>query len=372
MRPPPVIAHVLPWAGGIGGVEVATLRMVQTVEGFRHIFWCRRDAPLVAEYFGAAGEVVRYDALEHSFRHPAAFLRNSWRLARAFRRHGVAVVHCSDLQGAHYAALAGRLAGCRILCHVRNPHEHILRRYHDILRLVHCFIFVSADTWQRFGIRVPPSRGVVIYDGIDLPPLRPQGREELRAELGIPADGLLIGMVARVSPQKDYGTLVRAAIPVTALHPELCFLIVGDHESTELYRQHYGEVKAQLEETGMAGFFLFTGHQHDVSRFLMGMDGFVLSTHFEGLPLAVLEAMAYGLPVIATSVGGIPELVAGGVTGLLFPEKDDAALGRHLLALVENPALRAELGAAGRQRVEQHFTRRHSGDALMRLYARCC
>jgi glycosyltransferase involved in cell wall biosynthesis len=115
--------------------------------------------------------------------------------------------------------------------------------------------------------------------------------------------------------------------------------------------------------------FLFTGFRTDVARLMRAFDVFVLSTHFEGLPLVVLEAMAMGLPVVATAVNGIPEVIDRDEVGLLFPHEDSAALARHLVALLTDPARAASVGAAGREAVRERFGTEAFARNVTRLYA---
>lgn len=369
--PPYHIAHVLPWPA-VGGTEHATLRIAQALEGeqFRSVAFCPGAASPVRALFGAGGfETAVYDAVEPSYRHPSEFLRSTFRLAREFRRRRIALVHCADLLGAYYAAVAGRLAGARVLCHIRCSHPEVARRHRRFLRAVDRFAFVSRDAWRNFGYPVPERRGRVVYDGVAS---RAGGgaaeARGVRQELGIPEGVKVVGMVARVAPAKDFETLARAAARVIAARPAVRFLIVGDHSRVENYREHYARVRRALDAEGVGDYFIFTGHREDVARLVGAMDVFVLSTHTEGLPLVILEAMAQGRPVVATEVGGVPEAVADGENGLLHPPGDDARQAAHLLSLLGDEALAARLGAAGRRRVETEFTPERFAAEMSCLY----
>lgn len=371
MKHPRRIAHILPFPG-VGGTEHAALRVAQATEGpeFHSLFYCRADAPLVHEFLSGAGfETVPYQAVEPSYRHPRNFLRASYELARDMRRRKVDLVHCADVLAAHYTAVAARLAGRRVLCHVRNRLDHISRRDQTFLFPVDRFAFVSADTWRRFGYRVPRRRGVVIYDGVDLPDVssRP-APADVRREFAIPDSCRLIGMVARVAPQKDYETLVRAAAQVVATTPDVRFLVVGDNSVQPEHREHFACVRQWLADYQMEPFFLFAGYRSDIGRLLQAMDVFVLSTHLEGLPLVILEAAACGLPVVATAVDGIPEFIIDGQTGLLFPHEDAAQLGAHLLKLLSDRSWAGSLGAAGRETIRLRFSQERFADNLRALY----
>jgi glycosyltransferase involved in cell wall biosynthesis len=365
------IAHLLPWPG-IGGTEHATLRIARAAaeRGYQNIAFYRQDSPVVGEFFRDAGlETVPYDLAELSARRPLPFVRNTLALRRAFRANQVDLVHCADIDAALQVAPAGRLAGVPVLCHIRNPWTSMLRREALVLAAVDTFVFVSRDTWSTFAYSVGPSRGRVLYDGLDVQaPPDQASRAEVRRELGIAEGAPVIGMTARVSAQKDYMTLARAAKRVLDVVPNARFVIVGDHERHAAHREHYSLVQRELERLGVAHAFLFTGFRSDVARVMGGFDVFVLSTHFEGLPLVILEAMAMRIPVVATAVNGIPELITSDSVGLLAPHEDDEALATQLLALLRDPARARRVAAGGRELVERQFSARAFGENIAALY----
>jgi glycosyltransferase involved in cell wall biosynthesis len=374
------VAHVLPWPS-VGGTELATLRIAQAVEsaGFRSVAFCLAEGQPVRELFRAAGfETARYEGVPPSYLHPRAFLRNSLALAREFRRRRVRLVHCSDVLAGFYAALAGRLAGVPVLCHVRCVFADVPRRERGFLAPVSKFAFVSRDAWAKFGHKVSARRGRVVYDGVEVSAqardeegriaLAEEARAGVRREFGLEAGVKTVGMVARVAPAKDFETLAKAAARVLEAEPGVRFMVVGDNSREAPYRAHYQEVKAMLDARGLTDSFIFTGFREDVARFVSAFDVFVLSTHGEGLPLVVLEAMARGVPVAATGVGGIPEVIRHGENGLLHAHGDDAALAEHLRSLLSDEVGAAELGEAGRRHVESEFGLERFAREMTNLY----
>ena len=365
------IAHILPW-DTVGGTEWATLRIAQNIEGeFKSIVFHLPAAAVIGKMFAERGfETHTYLPVEPSYRHPRPFLQASFSLSRKFKQQNISLVHCSDLAASYYAAVAGRLAGVPVLSHVRNRFTEVPRRDKGFLYAVNRFAFVSHDTWKHFGYKVSPQRGTVIYDGIEtaVTHAAEKARESVRQTFGIPANAKVIGMVARVSPQKDYATLIRAAARIVATDKNVRFLIVGDYSGAESLKEHYEKVKLMLAESAVAQYFIFTDFQSDVTRFFEAMDIFVLSTHFEGLPLVILEAMAQGKPVIATAIDGIPEIVKHQKTGLLCPHEDDAQLAEQILALVQNRALATQFGEAGRESVKKDWSRERFTKDIKNLY----
>jgi glycosyltransferase involved in cell wall biosynthesis len=187
-----------------------------------------------------------------------------------------------------------------------------------------------------------------VHNGIDLPAQRNGGA--LRAELGIPEQAPLAGEIARLCDVKGQRELIRAASQV----PELRVVLVGeDLEAGGAFRTG---LEREAGELGVGDRVHFTGYRADAQELLDDLDVFVLPSWIEGLPLTVLEAMARGKPVVATPVGGTPELVVDGETGLLVPPRDAGALADALRSLAADPERAQALGAAGRARVAERFS----------------
>jgi glycosyltransferase involved in cell wall biosynthesis len=365
------IAHILPWRS-IGGTEVATLRIAQAVRPFnvRSVAFCLEGANSVRDLFRESKiEAVEYEQLEPSYFRGLHFLRASWRLARLFRANRINVVHCADLMAGHNAAVAGKMARLSVICHIRNRFERISGRDRLFIAAVEKFVFVSAETWRKFDYPVSPQRGVVIYDGYQ-PCLSRSGEgDRTRAILGIDRTACVIGMVARIAPQKDHETFLNAAKVILAKRPATRFLIVGDHSSSETFRDHYRQVRRISDGTALESAVIFTDQQPNVQPFIEAMDIVVLSTHQEGLPLIILEAMALGKPVVATRVDGIPEVVEHGSSGLLVAPKNADEMATAILTLMDDPAKRLSLGNRGRQICESKFSPQRFATELHRLYS---
>lgn len=365
------IAHILAWPI-VGGTETSSLRIAQGLTGpdYEHVAFCTADAPVVESFFRTAGfQTATFRSVDLSYRKPGPFLRASIGLARELRRRRIALVHCSDLMAGLRAAPAAKLARLPVLCHIRNPHPDIARHDKPLLRAVDRFIFVSRHVRDRFGYSVPAARGTIVYDGIEVCPHdRRAGRQRLLAELSLPSDAKLVGMVGRLAPQKDHATLIRAAARVVAVDPTVRFLVVGDHTDTEAARRHHRMLAELVEQRRMTAHVIFTGFRADIPQVLSGLDVSVLATNFEGFGLAIVEAMAQGTPVIATDVGGVTEIITDKVTGLLHRPADDADLAAKVLALLSNKTLGESLVEAGRHLVEDRFTIRQFAASIARLY----
>jgi glycosyltransferase involved in cell wall biosynthesis len=368
------IAHIMPWEG-VGGTEHAALRIADAVRaaGFDSTFFCLGAAPVVRAFFASAG----YDTAVWRDRYPSFdgyryFLHDSLQLAREFRRRAITIVHCADVPAGAYAALAGRLALVPVICHVRNRYTEVPELERRFLRPVSKFAFVSRGSWRVFGHTVPARRGTVVYDGIDAPGAVTKGDDAasraVRQEFDIPAAATIVGMIARVDRQKDYETLAKAAARVVADTRNVRFLIVGGYSVETVQQRHFEQVKMWLAAHGVAQYFIFTDFRSDVARLLQAMDIVILSTHYEGLPLVLLEAMARGKPVVATAVDGIPELITNRETGLLFPHQDDVALATHIRSLIRDPEWAARLGTSGWSSVRANFNNEQFRRGILGMY----
>ncbi len=200
----------------------------------------------------------------------------------------------------------------------------------------------------RDGIKEEQS--VVIPYGIDVAAFEgPYDRLEVCRQYGIPPKNRIIGNVARLVPQKGHGVLIEAVGLVLARHPALTFILVGDGEA-------YDFLVGRVRERGLIDNFVFAGHQQDIPRFLHAFDLFVMPSLFEGLCMAVMEALAAARPVVASRVGGIPSAVVDGETGLLVPPGDARALADAIIWMLEYPEAAKNMGVHGRRRMQLNFT----------------
>ncbi|MGE0030819.1 MAG: glycosyltransferase [Steroidobacteraceae bacterium] len=224
-----------------------------------------------------------------------------------------------------------------------------------------CTVYVceaQQRRWRRQGVF--SRRNEVIYNGVDLEAFAPgaaAGRpHELRRSLGFDADAYVIGITAALRPEKNHLLLVDAVAELRAGGNPACALLIGDGEMRPA-------IEARARELGIAAAVAITGFRQDVRPYVHACDTMVLCSDTEALPLAALEALALGKPVVHSAVGGAAEIIMPGVNGELFPPGDRQALVLHLAALVD-PALRARMGANARRVAEERFSER----AMIRRY----
>jgi len=272
-----------------------------------------------------------------------------FRLARLLRALRPSVVHTHNTAAFLYGASAARLARVPRLIHTRHGQRYGASRRETLLfrlfsRLADRMISVSEDGLRRtLADGIGAARAGVIWNGVDLSRFSYTGPQ---------ATGPAIS-VSRLSPEKDLATLIRAMRYALDLlgpqSPGFALEIVGD-----------GSERPQLErlsrDLGLGTAIRFHGTRGDVAALLADASMFVLPSLTEGISLTLLEAMARGLPVVATGVGGNPEVVVPGVTGLLVPVRDPAALAIAMVHVYQRPELGQQMGLRGRQRVEREFS----------------
>jgi glycosyltransferase involved in cell wall biosynthesis len=337
---------------------------------FRHVAFCLHDAIALRNSFEKAGiETIAYSPPEPSLRHVGRYFKESLIVARQIRQAKADIVHFADEKAAYHNSLAAFLARSRTVCHIRTTIPHFNLRQRLCLLPVHSFVFVSKEAKRSFALSLPDNKARVIYDWAEVSNAdMTESNAVVRRELGVPHDCKLIGMVARVAPVKDYFTLASAAAEVLRRYPNTRFVIVGDNSLVELNRQHYSEVVQELNKLGIADKFIFTGHRSDVSRLISAMDISVLCSHREGFGLCLVESMAMGKPVVATLVGGTPEIVTENVTGFLHRHGNSKELADALLRLINNPEEARRMGATAREHVLQNFSRQRFADEIARTY----
>jgi glycosyltransferase involved in cell wall biosynthesis len=331
------------------------------VEVARHVDRRRFDLRFIAlERSGSAGKAIEACGFEVTALGVPQGVRPGlpFALAALLRRWNADVVHTHNTKPLLYGAGAARLAGgAAAVVHTRHGQRHGAGRRQTVLfnlaaRYADRIVSVSRDS-QRLALAqgAPAPRLRVIRNGIDL----------TRFPFTGPSDGGPAVTVARLGAEKDVETLIRAAAIVAAQDDSFRLEIAGD-----------GPRRAPLEALslglGLSDRVRFLGAVDDVPRLLARASLFVLPSLTEGIALTLLEAMACGLPTVATRVGGNPEVLADGQTGLLVPAQSPAELAEAILRLRRERETARQMGAEGRRRVEEHFDVRRMVADYQRLY----
>jgi sugar transferase (PEP-CTERM/EpsH1 system associated) len=289
------------------------------------------------------------------------------RLARLFRRERPDVVHTHSWGTLCEGLVAARLAGVRRVVH--GEHGTMETRGHNlrVQRLAWGWtdgvLSVSSRLAERLSAQVgyPLDSIKVIRNGIDTARFRPDKRDAARHSFGLGPRDVVIGTAGRLVPVKDHATLLNALALLKSQGVAFRAIIAGD-----------GPLRATLAalagSTGLAHAVDFLGERGDIEDVMAACDVFALSSTSEGLSNTIMEAMATGLPVVATDVGGTEELVEDGRTGLLVPPSDPAAFAAALADLAKDEAKRHSMGLAGRQRMERDYSLDRMIHAYEELY----
>jgi glycosyltransferase involved in cell wall biosynthesis len=296
----------------------------------------------------------------------------AWRAVRSLthlcRQSNAAILHANTPRTNLYAAAAGRRAGIPVIWHCRNLLEPGMR---DTDRwfawLPDRIICNSAAIAARFAKSPWRHRVVTILNGVDLTEFRPDiSGAGVRAALGWP-ERPLIAAISRLDPEKGHETLLEAMPAILRRCPDARLVIAG-RAAVDPDRRH-AALARQIEALGLTEAVRLVGFRRDLPQLLAAADICVLPASAEACGRVLLEAMAMAKPVVGTASGGTPEIVKDGVTGILIPPADPAAMATALEALLLEPARARAMGAAGRDRAEAHFSIEAHTQKTMALYA---
>lgn len=346
--PPWHVAHVI-GALTTGGAERSVVNFLLNADrgDFRHTVVClggRGELAAVVEAAGIPVQVLRLRRRHFPFSH--------LRLAAWLRRNQVDVVHAHMYEAALWGRLAGKLAGVPVLIATEHGPELWKTRRHLVMdrwlnRWTSRHIAVARQGMEiRIRReRVPADRIVLIPNGVTVPnvPRDPEQARLARTAFGLAADTPVIGSVGRLVVEKGYEHLLTALKLARDEVPDLRWLAIGTGPLES-------ELAARARLLGLEDVVIWAGLRQDVDRILPTMDLWVMSSVEEGLPVALLEAMAAGCPIVSTSIGGIPDAVTDGQEALLVPVADPAAMAAAIVGLLADRRRACTLGDAARSR----------------------
>lgn len=356
-----------------GGAQQIVYSLATALKEHFHItVACGPGGELISRLSSAGIDTVIIPALRrnpHLLYDPFAL----WQIYRLLKSKAFDIIHAHSTK----AGLLGRLAAYRARVpnilftahgwpfagiHNRLYQRSLIFMERVLAKLTTRIICVS-DYDRQNAVRchvAPHEKLVHIYNGLDPRPFLEIDRERSRAALGLKG-AQVVTMVSRLAPPKDPFTLLAAGALLCERYPNLRLLLVGGGPWQD-------RVYVEARRLHLTDRVLLLGIRSDVPEILAASDIFVLSSQWEGAPLGIIEAMMAGLPVIATRVGGIPELVEEGVTGFLIPPRDASALAWALQRLLEDEPLRRRAGEAGRKRALERFTLEHMVSQYKEIY----
>lgn len=287
-------------------------------------------------------------------------------LSKFIRANRFDIIHTHNMAPLIYGTLASRLAFNSNLINTRHGRE--TKTVNPLIwALNQKIVAISNDAKERMlkCNRMNPKKAFVIHNGTELKTfdikLSSEDKLQFKKQLGLRDDTLILGNIGRLAKEKDQGTLIKAVKKMVAKKNKVELIIVGDGPLNK-------ELKSLVQELNCAESIKFLGYRDDISKLLQIIDVFILSSYTEGISLTLLEAMAAGKPIVATKVGGNPEVVDDGKTGILvpcgFPERIESAVMRFYA----NRSLIPEFAEAGRKRAYELFSLQNMTDKYEDLY----
>ena len=287
-------------------------------------------------------------------------IRETWRIFRHIRKQRPDIVHAFLYTAYIIGVLCAQLARIPIIIASRRSLGYfketnfIKQPLENFVNLFTHHVLVNSKAVQEDVLRrerIDPHKIKLIYNGVDLERFQTKvERNEVLRELGIPPERVIVGVVANLIHYKGHRELIEAARIIKQQVPSIAFIFVGRDGGIKK------DLENMLREYQLEDTIFFTNDRTDIPRLMQGFDIAALASHEEGFSNVILEAMATGLPMVATNVGGNPEAVVDGETGYIVPPRNPEALAETLLRLIENPGLRTQMGENGRQRVAEHFS----------------
>lgn len=374
-QPVPLVVHII-YRLDFGGLETLLVECINRMphDKYRHAIVCLTGYTDFARTI--QNPQVQLFALD---KQPGLGLSIHFKLWKLLRKLQPKILHTYNISTVEYAFTA-TLAGVPVRVHAehgrdasdpqgRNRKHNYLRR--ALVPLIDCFVPVSQDLRDWLGklIKVPGEKNLLIHNGVDTDKFRPPANGEV-AERILPFKGkFVIGTVGRIQDVKNHAGLINAFVRLRELLPDrrddIRLVIVGDGPLLPTIRQ-------KVLDNGLTDLVWLPGSRTDIADLMRAYSIFVLPSLAEGTPVTILEAMASGLPVVATRVGGVPEVVVNDQTGLLVPPSDTEALAQAMALYAQRPTLVRLHGDAGRELVEQRSSVTAMVKGYMQLYEQLC
>lgn len=351
----------------IGGMEKIGIDLVKNLDQskYKHLVLCLDE-------LGAFGEKLKNEGYPVFAFHKGDGFKFSLlpKLIRFFKKYNIQIVHTNNPSPHFWGGIAAWIAGVKIRIHTKHGRNFITIKRKVLInrfsaRFSKKIISVSQDSAQLTHKieRVPLNKIKIIYNGVDTDYFKKEAvKESLYHELGIPRGSIVVGSISRFSTDKDYETLIKAFKEVLDTRPDTVLLLVGDGETKEQIMQLTADLQLQDK-------IIFSGFRPDILELLNFIDVFVLSTHTEGISIALLEAMSTEVPVVATNVGGNGEIVQHTKNGLLVAENDVADLKNAILTFLNDEEEKIRLSKEARKVVLQKFSLKNTVAQYEKLYS---
>jgi glycosyltransferase involved in cell wall biosynthesis len=349
------------WSEGLGGQEMRLLLEIHQHLKDGH---CVSLLASPASPLWKAAKDQRIEVIPLKIRH-AFDLQALWRIKKILREKRFEVLHTHSSVDSWVASLAGKWAGVPVL--VRTRHISVPAKTHrlnKIYSLPDAVITTGKHIRQTLldGYHLSEDRVYSIPTGVDTDRFFPRAPNlKLKRELGLAEEALVITLAAVLRAQKRHELVIAAAPAILQKYPQARFLFVGEGPRRNL-------ITEELKRTQMAPFFLMTGHRDDLPELLSITDLGVVSSQAEGVPQFLLQTMAMAKPMVATRVGGIPDIIEDGVNGLLIPPEDPQAFAAAVLKLLDDQAYADRIGKKAQELIGKEYTAGQMADQVYHVY----
>jgi len=346
-----------------GGLERLVLDLASRLNNsrFRSSICCLDEAGELASEAEALGIKVIVTK-----RRPGRDVFLPFKLAKILKEENVDIVHTHNPGALIYGTIAARLAGTKVVINTRHGRER--RPVNGLIWAMNDTIAaISKDAKERLlkYNKINPKKINIVHNGVEIERFSSsQNKDTKKKLLNTQTDCQIIGTVSRLAEEKDQFTILEAFSKVSKNISKVRLVFVGDGPLRKELENYSGKI-------GISNKVIFLGFQKDIGEIVKTFNLFSLPSLTEGISLSLLEAMAAGKPCVATNVGGNPEVVVDGETGILVPPKDPQAMADAIVKILRNPELAQKMGAAGRRRVEEKFSLDRMVGEYEELYEKC-
>jgi len=345
------IAHIV-FSLNVGGLEKLVVELAKRIDKdkFSTSVWCLTGEGTLSKELSAIGIKVFYFNKKGG-----VDIRLPFRIARALKKEKIGIVHTHDSSANLYGSVAAKIAGTKVIVNTEHGGIYFETRRKRLANRILCLlndreICVSnnvKDDLRRMGLY--NKKLVVIHNGIDFDRFNVSiGKSGIRKDFGLNSSDFIITTAGRLSGEKNQRLILDAARPVLEKIPEARFIIAGDGPLRNELQEYAGKLK-------IADKVVFLGERSDIPRILKMSDCFALSSNYESFGLTILEAMASGIPVIATDVGGVKEIVRDGETGVLIQKEDAGLLAQAVIKIKNDPGCSGKIVTRAKEMVKNRY-----------------
>ncbi len=357
--------------GNFGGAERHLLTLASKYDAQRYV-------PVIAP-IANHGELEK-QSIEHGYHTEfipmnsrTEILQAGRAIVKAVRKHGIKLIHTFGIRSNTLAWLVHNklnipwvitLPNINTTDYTNPIQARVSHGWNNfLLRRADAVHVISPQLHDYISrIPLPPKNIYTIINGVDIPNnLETRDKNWIRTQYKLPSDSVIIGTTGRLEEVKAYDLLIQAFQRVHEKIPKACLVLVGDGSQRK-------QLEQQANSVGLNERIIFAGQTYEVWKYLAGMDLYVCSSRSEGVPYSILEAMAAGLPIVATGVGGIPSIINHEGEGILIPPNRVDELSNAVIHLLTTPDQAAHLGRNAKQRVNSEFTSRHMANQVMDMY----